>query len=174
MSSGSFDINFKLFFFTKHTYLVYIWIGFGIKWPTANDLPKLFKETYHGRIITVSRSIILLRPLFLLIKVLTRLDLSPKLLKHRNVKFFSHCHFVTPIIFKERWSNSAMFRNNDTCRALLFNAEGVQRLRVDFFFTTHLVLQVDMIIQEEVGFIRKLDILLKFLDVLQKWLLFFL
>ena len=81
-------------------------------------LPKLFKEPSHGDISSVRRGIILLEPLFFLIKVLTFIELSQELLKHWNVALFCHGYCNTVIIFKEEWSDDTVLGHGNPCCAL--------------------------------------------------------
>ena len=123
--------------------------------------PKLFMDPCHNNISNVRSSTILLIPLFFLIKVRTPLELSPKLLKHWNVTLFCHC--VASITFKMvQWCHASkwwpmprtfwMQRVSNNCKGSRFSPK-------------YPVLGVNMTIQEEVGFIRKPDIIREFLVI---------
>ena len=68
---------------------------------TDEMLTKFLTEPCYGSNSNVRKSTIPLEPLLLLSKVLTLFELSPELLKNRNVTFFCHC-LCYPKIFKEK------------------------------------------------------------------------
>ena len=96
---------------------------FHFSFAADETLSKLFTEPSHGDISSVRRGTILLESLFFLIKVLTLIELSPKLLKHWNVVLFCHSYCYTVIIFKEKWSDDTMLGNGNPCCAF-FECEG--------------------------------------------------
>ena len=100
---------------------------FRFSFAADDTLSKLFTELSHGDISSVKRGTILLEPLFFLIKVLTLIELSPKLLKHWNVALFCYGYCNTVIIFKEKWSDDTMLGNGNPSCAFFLNAKGVQR-----------------------------------------------
>ena len=91
----------------------------------------------------------------LCINVLTLLELSSELLKHRTGTLFSHCHRVISIIFEEKWSNGAMLRDGDLWLVLFWMKRGSNDPVRFLAFPKRLVLGVNMTIYKEVGFIKK-------------------
>ena len=74
-------------------------LGFQVRHIPADEmLLKLITEPCYGNISIWSQSIILLKPLFLLIKILMHFELFSELLKHWNVMLLCHC--ITPIMLK--------------------------------------------------------------------------
>ena len=90
---------------------------FRFSFAADDTLSKLFTEPSHGDISSVRRGTILLESLFFLIKVLTLIEFSPKLLKHWNVALFCHGYCNIVIIFKEKWSDDTMLGNGNPCCA---------------------------------------------------------
>ena len=77
--------------------------------------PNVFMEPCYSNISYLRRNTILLEPLYHLIKVhLNNLhEFSSELLKLLNVTFFCNFHWVTPIIFREKWTKGAVFPDGD-------------------------------------------------------------
>ena len=105
---------------------------FNFHFAADNILLKLFMEARYGNISRVMRNTILLEPLFLLIKVVKLLELSFKLLKRWNVSLFCCCHYLNPIIFKEKWSDTSLLRDGNPCCVLFIYVEGDQWLYDSF------------------------------------------
>ena len=101
--------------------------SFHISFAADETLPKLFINSCHVNNYSERKSLILLKPLLLLIKVITLLKVSLKQFKYWNITVFCYCQCVlqsssrknTPMVICFEMANLAV---------LFFNTEGFYRL----------------------------------------------